>query len=68
VAAASTAEGIQLDETAGEAMGIERAKEWRQVVTGTSARWAASGKARKRGLWTWADAGSRCGEGEVKGV
>jgi hypothetical protein len=49
VEAASTAEGIQLDETAGEAMGIEWAKGVTSGGGGESARPPASSKARARG-------------------
>jgi hypothetical protein len=48
--------------------GLNWPKEWRQVVAGTSARWPASGKARKRGPLVVGRQGSRCGEAEVERV
>jgi hypothetical protein len=53
--AASTSEGIQLDETAAGLWGLNGPVMWPDAVLQKNARSQAGGKARKPDLWLWAD-------------
>lgn len=59
---ASTAEGIQLDETAGVLWGLNETVLWREVIGKKNAKSQRSGKARKDSLWSGAEMGMACGE------